>query len=431
MAVIFQNLNVFDWFEIFKWSVSFSNERVDKIVKFPEMIDICPWDEVISWNYFLMPWMVNLHTHAAMSLFKSAWEDLPLHERLNNKIFPLESKFVTSEMVYYSSLWAMIESLRSWVTTMNDMYFFEEDVAQAAKDINIKVFIWECAFNFSWPSWKDAVLILEEIEQWIEKYKNEKLVNLTCTPHSPYLTDEKYLLKFKELSDKYQIPYHIHMSETEKEVKDYKAKYWKTEIERFYELWILNEHFIWAHSIYLIDNDLTLIDKAKATVVHCPSSNMKLWSWIARISDIINKWINLTIGTDGSASGNNLNLIQEAELATKLQKWYLKDSSAFKSIDALKSITSNAGKPLWKYFGTIQVWGYADLVLIDCSSPELYPTYDIWAAILYWSSQSDIKSVYVNWKKVVDRWNILTLDVDNIRNEFSKFVNEVQKYLMI
>ena len=430
MAVVFQDVNVFDWFEIFKWSVSFSGEKIDKVVKYPDEIEIRLDDEVISWNYFLMPWMINLHTHAPMSLFKSAWEDLPLHEWLNNKIFPLESKFVTSEMVYYASLWSMVESLRSWVTTMNDMYFFEEDVARAARDINMKVFIGECAFNFPWPSWKNAELVLNEMESVVKKYKDDELVHVTCTPHSPYLTDEKYLLRFKDLSDKYQIPYHIHMAETKKEVSDYMAQYWKTEFEVFDELWLLNSRFIWAHCVHLVDNDLTLLDKTKATVVHCPSSNMKLWSGIARITDMITQWINVAIGTDGSASGNNLNLIQEAESATKIQKWYLQDPAVFKSIDALKSITSNAGRPLWKYFWTIQEWGAADLVLIDCSSPELYPTYDIWAAILYGSSQSDIKSVYVNWKKIVDEWKILTLDVDNIRKEFDKFVWEVQQYLM-
>ena len=429
MAVIFQKVNVFDWFEIFKWSVSFSGKKIDKVVKYPEEIEVKPEDEVISGNYFLMPWMINLHTHAAMSLFKSAWEDLPLHEWLNNKIFPLESKFVTSEMVYYASLWSMIESLRSWVTTMNDMYFFEDDVARAAKDINMKVFIGECAFNFPWPSWKNADAVLDGMESMIQKYKGDEFVRVACTPHSPYLTDEKYLLKFKELSDKYGVPYHIHMSETRKEVSEYMDKYWKTEIERFYELWILSDRFIWAHCTYLVDNDLTLLDKAKSTVVHCLSSNMKLWSWIARTVDMIELWINLAIGTDGSASANNLNLIQEVEFAAKLQKWFLKDPAAFKSLDALKAITSNAGRPLWESFGTIQEWWFADLVLIDCSSPELYPIYDIWAAILYWSSQSDIKSVYVNGKKVVERWKILTIDVDGIRNEFTKFVNEVYEYL--
>ena len=341
----------------------------------------------------------------------------------------MESKFVTSEMVYCSSLWSMAESLRSGVTVMNDMYFFEEDVAKAARDINMKVFIWECGFNFPWPSGKNANEIIDFVVNLVEKYKNDKFVNVACTPHSPYLTDEIYLLKFKEISNKYNIPYHIHMAETVQEVVDYEKKNWKTEFERFDELGIIDKHFIWAHCVHLTDKDLNILSKAWATVAHCPSSNMKLWSGIARTVDMIEQWINLSIATDGSASGNNLNLIQEAELATKLQKAVHRDPSVFKSIDALKCITSNAGKPLWQNFWTIQEWWFADLVLIDCSSPELFPTYDICAAILYWSSFVDIKSVYINGKKVVDNWNVLTIDLEKVRTNFVKSVNEVQKYL--
>jgi len=429
MATIFQDIIIFDGFEVLQWSVAFFDWRITKIAKSPDKIQSKPWDEIISGEYFLMPGMINLHAHLSMSLFKSAWEDLPLQSWLNDVIFPLESKFVTSEMAYYASLWSMVECLRSGVTTVSDMYFFEEQLANAAKEINMKVFLWECLFNFKTPSGKTPEEVIDYTKENTERYKDDELIYTACAPHSPYLTDEKYLLQLKEISDKYDIPFHIHMCETKNEVEEYVSKYWKTAFERFNEIGLLSQRFIWAHCVHLTDNDLDILANTWVTVAHCPSSNMKLWSGIARIAEMLDKWINVAVATDGSASNNNLNLIQEVELAAKIQKWNLQNPSVFKAIDALKSITSNAWKPLWQYFWTIQVWAPADLVLINLSFPELYPTYDVCASILYASSQSDVESVYVNWKKIVDKWQILTIDVAKLKKDFWKFVQEVKNYL--
>ena len=383
-------------------------------------------DEVITGNYILMPGMINLHTHVPMSLFKGVSEDLPLEKWLYERIFPLEAKFISSEMVYTCGLWGMVELLRSGVTTFCDMYFFEEYLAKGASEINIKAFIGEGVINFPSPAGRTPEQTIEYTEHLANKYFNDPFINVAAAPHSPYLTEEKYLLALKEISDKYLIPFHIHMAESALEVKNYKEQTGVYEFERFEQLGLLSEKFIGAHCVNLTDNELAIMAKHKVTVAHCPSSNMKLGNGIARVAEMIEMGINVAVATDGSASNNNLNIIQEAELAAKLQKVAKKDPTVFKSLDALKAVTTNAGKPLGRGFGVIEEGAKADLVLMKTDTPEMYPVYDPAASILYSSSFADIESVFVNGKKVVDNGKILTIDEDGLRKEFSKLVEKVK-----
>lgn len=429
MKKIFKDVAVFDGFTFFKGSFSVEDGIFKEITKSGTEIPQNQEDEVISGSYIAMPGMVNLHTHIPMTLFKGVGEDLPLEKWLNEKIFPLEAKFVSPEMVKIASLWGIAELLRGGVTTFSDMYFYEEEVANAAKEANVKVFIGEGVVNFLSPAKKTAEEAVEYTRFLAQKYREDPLVGVAVAPHSPYLCDEKYLLELKEISDEYSIPFHIHIAETQREVQTYFENHGKNEIERFEELGLLNDRFIAAHAVNLTENELNVMAKRGVTVAHCPSSNMKLGSGIAKVTEMVEKKINVAVATDGSASNNNLNLIQEAELAAKLQKATLRDPTAFKAIDALKAVTSNAGRPLGKTFGTIKEGGNADFVLIKTDSYELFPLYDFAAGLLYSSSFADIDSVYVNGKKVVEKGVIETVDHEILKREFDKLVKSAAEYI--
>lgn len=423
---IFKNIDIFDGEKFFKGTVVVSGAMIEKVSA--EDIDavFSDKDEVISGNYILMPGMINLHTHIPMTLFKGVSEDLPLEKWLE-RVFPLEAKFISPEMVQICGMWGMAELLRGGVTTFSDMYFFEESIGKAATEINIKAVLGEGVINFPAPNGMNPMQTIEHTAMLAEKYRNNPLISIAAAPHSPYLTDENYLLKLKEISDKYLIPFHIHMAESQFEVTNYKNTHGKDEFERFEELGLLSDRFIGAHCVNLTDRELEIMARHKVTVAHCPSSNMKLGSGVARVTEMLKAGINVAVATDGSASNNNLNLLAEAELAAKLQKVIQRDPTVFKSIDALKSVTSNPGKPLGKDRGVIKVGAPADLVLIKTDSYEMSPVYEPASALLYASGHSDIEAVFVNGRKVVENGRILTIDENQLRKEFSKIVERVRK----
>lgn len=421
---VFKNIEIFDGFEFFCGNVEVVGETIGKVTKTKE-IEIQSDVEVVTGNYILMPGMINLHTHVPMTLFKGISEDLPLEKWLE-KIFPLEAKYISPEMVYICGMWGMAEMLRSGITTFADMYFHEEFIAEAAKKINMKAVLGEGVINFPAPSGRSPDETIEHTVELAEKYRENPLVSVSAAPHSPYLTDEKYLLKLKEISDSYKIPFHIHMAESLFEVETYKRANKKTEFERFDELELLNERFVAAHCVNVSDRELEIMFERKVTVAHCPSSNMKLGNGVARVTEMVKAGINVVVATDGSASNNNLNLLQEAELAAKLQKVFTKDPTAFKSIEALKAVTSNGAKPLGKNLGVIKEGAQADLVLIKKESYEISPVYNPAAALIYASDRSDIEAVFVNGKKVVEKGKILTVDEENLKKEFFKIVEKVK-----
>ena len=423
---IFKNIIVFDGLEFFEGTVIVADEVVEKVLRGSFSNDNGDNCEVITGSYILMPGMVNLHTHIPMTLFKGVSEDLPLEKWLE-RIFPLEAKFISPEMVQICGMWGMVELLRSGVTTFSDMYFFEESIGQAAANINIKAVLGEGVINFPAPNGMNPVQTIEHTAMLAGKYRNHPFISIAAAPHSPYLTDENYLLKLKEISDKYLIPFHIHMAESQFEVTNYRNTHGKDEFERFEELGLLSDRFIGAHCVNLTDRELEIMARHKVTVAHCPSSNMKLGSGVARVTEMLKAGINVAVATDGSASNNNLNLLAEAEFAAKLQKVIQRDPTAFKSIDALKSVTSNPGKPLGKDRGVIKEGALADLVLIRTDSYEISPVYEPASALLYASGHSDIEAVFVNGRKVVENGRILTIDEENLRKEFSKIVERVRK----
>lgn len=430
MKIIFKDVTVFDGNKFFRGSLAVNGEIIEKVASEGEEIAFDPEkDEVVSGDYIVMPGMINLHTHIPMTLFKGASEDLPLEKWLNDRIFPLESKFISEEMVAIASQWGIAELLKCGVTAFSDMYFYEEKVAEAAQKANVRVFIGEAIFNFPTPAGKMPEDGIAYTEYLAEKYKDDPFVHVAAAPHSAYLCDEKYLLGMKEVADRYALPYHIHMAESRSEVETYAAAHGKTEFERFDELGLLDERFIGAHCVELTDRELDIMAKRQVTAVHCPSSNMKLGNGVARVTEMLEKGINVAVATDGSASNNNLDLMQEAELAAKLQKSARRDPVAFKAMEALRSITSCAGRPLGHGFGTISEGGKADLVLLSKNSYSLYPVYDPAASLLYSSNFSDIEAVYVGGRKVVEHGVVKTLNHDELRQNFAELVKKVTDFL--
>jgi len=421
----FKDVEIFDGYSFYKGSVYSENGKIKEIGEDITLSDVDA--EVISGDFLVMPGMVNAHTHVPMSLFKGAAEDLPLDKWLNNAIFPLESKFISAQMCYLAGLWSMIEMVRNGITSFVDMYFFSEDIGRAAKEIGMKAFIGEGIINFPSPAGKMPDESIEYVEYVAKKYHDDPNIFTTVSPHSPYLTDEKYLLRLNDISEKYKIPYHIHMAETKGEIDNFKEKTGSTPFVHFDNIGLLSERFLAAHSVWVSDYEIDIMAKRGITIAHCPGSNMKLGSGVAPVSKMIEKGVNVQIGTDGSASNNSLDLLREVELAAKLQKGTSFDPSRFKAIDAMKSITSNSSKILGAGFGELKQGQAADMVLVDLS--QISPIFNYDASLVYAATGKDVHSVFINGKRVVNNGNIETIDVGSIQKEFYKLVVKVREFL--
>jgi 5-methylthioadenosine/S-adenosylhomocysteine deaminase len=426
---LFKNLTIFDGFDFFEGSVLTNNNIIKNIFFTPKISGDFSDYEIIEGNYILLPGLVNTHTHIPMAVFKGVAEDLPLNDWLFNKIFPLESKFINKTMCQIGSKLAIAEMLLNGITAFNDMYFFEEEIANSAQELGIKVFLGEGIVDFKTPAGLNGEESLELTENFAKKYKDNPYVFVSVAPHSAYLTNEKLLLKSFELSKKYDLPFHIHTAETLKETEEFEKKMGIRLFEYFNNIGILNKKFIGAHSVHLLDKEIEIMAKHKITISHCPSSNTKLGSGIARINDLLQAGVNITIATDGSASNNRLDLIREAELTAKLQKGISNNPEILKAKDVLKMITSNTSLALGENFGTIKKGGKADLVLFSKDDSTIFPVFNNAASILYSSSRNDIKAVFVEGKKVVENGKLTNTNLKRIIAEAKYLIKDIYNFI--
>ncbi|HID28436.1 MAG TPA: amidohydrolase, partial [Desulfobacterales bacterium] len=253
----------------------------------------------------IMPGLVNAHTHAAMTCFRGLADDLPLMTWLHEHIFPAEAK-LTPEMVYQGTLLACAEMILSGTTSFCDMYLFEDAVAEAARQAGMRAVVGEVLYDFPSPSYGHVEEGLRYTENLIEKWRDDPLITIAVEPHSAYLCPPDLLKKTKAIARRNAAPMVIHLSESDHEVAQVRAKYGKTPVEHLAEMGFLGPNLIADHCVALTDNDIELLKNYDVKVAHNPESNMKLASGIAPIPELLKHGITVGIGTDGCASNNNL-----------------------------------------------------------------------------------------------------------------------------
>lgn len=267
--------------------------------------------------------LVNAHTHAAMVSFRGMAEDVPLDRWLNEYIWPAEKENVSADFVYSNSKKAIREMKKNGIAVFCDMYFFQDQVARAAKEEGVKAVIGEVILDFPTPSAKNSKEALRITEQLLEKYINDPNISVAVAPHSIYAVSKEALVAAKKLARKYNAIYHIHLSETRREFEECLEKNKLTPVAYLDSLGILDEKTLVAHCVWVTDEDIEILSKRKSSVIHCPLSNLKLGSGIAPISKMIKKGINVCLGTDGAASSNRLDIWEAGKIAALLQKGML------------------------------------------------------------------------------------------------------------
>lgn len=296
-------------------------------------------------NKFILP-LVNAHTHAAMLAFRGMAEDLPLKDWLEKYIWPAEKAKVNPNFVYQNTKKAIAEMQKNGIAVFSDMYFFEDEVARAAKEMKMSAVIGEGLLDFPTASAQNFDEGLEITKKLILKYKNNPWIKVAVAPHSIYAVSKENLSKAKKLALKYKTIFHIHLAETKKEFDDCQKEHGLTPTEYLNKLKILDENTVLVHCVWLTDEDIDIIAKSKAKVVHCPLSNLKLGSGIAPISKMVAKGITVALGTDGAASSNRLDIWEAGKIAALLQKGITGDPTQIPAKKAIEMMTINGMEAL-------------------------------------------------------------------------------------
>ena len=379
-------------------------------------------------NCIIMPGLVNAHSHAAMTLFRGLADDLPLKEWLLEKIFPAESKHLRPETVYWGSLLGCLEMIASGTTSVIDGYFFQDETVRAVHKSGLRGLIAQGVIDFpapGVPNPEDNLAVAEAfIKRWLG-YSDLITPGMFC--HSPLTCSEKTLSRAMDISRDFSLPLQIHLAETSEEVREIVNRTGKRPVHYLNGLNILDKGLIAAHAIHLSEDEVERLAEKGVKIVHVPESNMKLSSGVARVSEMVRLGMTVGLGTDGCASNNNLDLLQEMDSAAKLGKVSTLNPVNMDATTVLKMVTSWGASLLGleKEIGTIEVDKKADIIVVDLKSPHLVPLYNPLSAIVYSASGADVKDVIVNGRILMKDRTFLTLDPDEIMQRVTAFGREI------
>ncbi len=364
-------------------------------------------------NKIAMPGLINAHTHIGMSLLRNFADDLPLHDWLTKKIWPTEAK-LNADDIYWGSLLSMVEMIQGGTTAFCDMYFFMDEVGKGLEESGMRGVLTRGLIEDD-----QAQIKLNETRELFKNWhsRGNGRIKVMVAPHAPYTCSPDFLKESFKLAKELNTGIHIHLSETKKEVDDSFKLYGKSPIKHVYDLGLLDTHTIAAHCVHVDDNDIEIMREKNVYPVNNPGSNLKLASGFAPVDKMLKRGISVALGTDGSSSNNNLNMFEEINLAAIINKAVNLDAVSVPAISALEMATINGAKALnWdKEIGSIKLGKKADLILIDIDKPHLYPHHNIVSSLAYSVQASDVDTVIVDGKIIMENREIKTLDVEKIK----------------
>lgn len=360
----------------------------------------------------LLPGLVNAHTHAAMTCFRGLADDLPLETWLQEHIFPAE-RHLSYDLVYWGTKLAIAEMLLSGTTTFCDMYLFADAVAAAAADCGIRAVVGEVLYDFPSPNYGPAEQGLAFTRRLLDSWRGHPLVQVAVQPHAVYTCSPSLLVKCGDLAAAYQARLIIHLAETRQEVADCQARYGATPVGHLENLGLLSDYLVADHAVVLTPADIELLARRQVKVVHCPESNMKLASGIAPVVELLRAGVTVALGTDGCASNNNLDLLQEMDTAAKLHKVQHLDPTVLPAPEVLRLATRHGAVALGlaDRIGALTPGREADIIVIDGNQPHLIPLYNPYSHLVYAAGGGDVKTALVAGRLVLRDRQLLTFEV--------------------
>lgn len=376
---------------------------------------------------FVMPGFINTHTHVPMTMLRGYADDLPLHTWLTEHIFPAEARFVTPENVRIAARLAFTEMIKSGTTCFNDMYFFEDVIAEEAKKAGIRAVLGESLIDFPTPDFKTVEEGLTLCESLIHKWQGDSTIHPSVCAHAPYTCSRETLQKAKQLAGRYHTLLQIHVAETRKEVEDITAKTGLPPAEYLHSIGLLDQNVIAAHCVWLNKREIELLASTGTSIGHCPKSNLKLASGIADTDTYLKAGITVSIGTDGTASNNTLDMVEEMRFAALLPKAVHYNPEANNARTALQMATINGAKALGleQITGSLETGKSADLIFIHADASNMQPVYDEYSAIVYAMNSKNIRSSMVNGEWIMQDRILCHLHKEEILEDIKQLAQKI------
>jgi 5-methylthioadenosine/S-adenosylhomocysteine deaminase len=361
----------------------------------------------------VLPGFINGHTHVPMTLFRGLHDDVTLNDWLYKYIFPAEAKNVNEEFVRWGTRLAAAEQIRGGVTTFADMYYFEDAVAEETKAAGMRGVLGETFIDFPAPDNKNQAEMLAYTEKFLKKWQGDPLIHAAAAPHSIYTCSQKTLQDSAALARKYRAPILIHTSEMKKEWEDSEKTNGMSPVQYLDKIGILGPDVVSAHCIFVDAADEKTLAQKQVGCVHNPSSNMMIASGVSPVADMRAAGVAVGLGTDGPAGSNNdLDLMEEIDLAAKLAKITKMDPLALNAKAVVEMATIDGARALHmdKEIGSLETGKKADVILIGLDEPNAVPMYDIYAQVAYALKGSDVQTVVIGGRMVMRDRKLLTVN---------------------
>ena len=379
----------------------------------------------------VMPGLINTHTHVPMVLFRGIADDLMLPEWLQKYIFPAEAKNVDEQFVRWGTKLGCLEMIRGGTTTYVDMYYYEDAIADETAKAGMRGVLGETVIDFPAPDNKTWDAAMSYAEKYVRKWKGHALIVPAIAPHAPYTVSTEHLKQTHEFSQRQGIPLVIHVAEDYSEVKTIKEKYNASSVSYLERINLLDNRVIAAHMVWPTEEDIKTLAAREVGVAHCPQSNMKLAAGASPVPQMLKAGVNVGLGTDGAASNNDLNMWEEMDTAAKFHKFVAKDPTVLNAKEALEMATIRGARAihLEKEIGSLEAGKRADLIIVQIASEHQTPLYNIYSHLVYATKASDVESVMINGKMVMQQRRVLTIDEPGVRAKANWYRDRIRQSL--
>ncbi len=379
----------------------------------------------------IIPGLINTHTHIPMVLFRGIADDMDLNEWLTKYIFPAEAKNVDEQFVRAGTRLGLAEMIRGGTTTYADMYYYEDAIADETKRAGVRGVLGETMIDFPVPDNKTWEAAMAYTERFVKKWQGDPLIVPALAPHAPYTVSTEHLQAVRRMSDRLNAPVLIHVAETKKERDDILAQKGATPMKYLDNIGFLGPRVIAAHTIWITDEEIDIMNRHGVGSGHCPQSNMKLAAGAAPIPAMLAKDTAVGLGTDGAASNNDLNMWEEMDSAAKLHKVVTGDPKVATAMQMLEMATIRAARALdlEKITGSIEIGKRADIAIVDMNALHQTPMFNVYSHLVYATKAADVSTVIINGRVVMLNRRLLTLNESVIKKDANLYRKKIIKSL--
>jgi 5-methylthioadenosine/S-adenosylhomocysteine deaminase len=411
------------------------------VVRRERIVEVGPYTEVAA-KYtaartidargrIVMPGLINTHTHVPMVMFRGIADDLVLMDWLQKYIFPAEAKNVDEQFVRWGTRLGCLEMIRGGTTAYVDMYYFEDAIADETARAGMRAVLGETLIDFPAPDNKTWDAGMAYVEKFVTKWKHHPLITPAIAPHAPYTVSTEHLKQAHEFSVRHKVPLIIHVAEDYAEVKTIQERYNASSVAYLDRIGLLDDRVIAAHVVWPTEDDIKTLASRSVGVSHCPQSNMKLAAGVSPVPQMLRAGVAVGLGTDGAASNNDLSLWEEIDTAAKLHKLISKDPTTLNAREAIEMATIRGARAinLDKDIGSLEAGKLADLIIIGASSPHQTPLYNVYSHLAYATKASDVETVMINGRVVMENRRVLTIDEILVRAKANEYRDRIRKSL--